>query len=236
MLAAQSQLAQDQAALASSLGAERVAQWTFRFLTGMDGDAKPAALAPVGKVAIDDYLVKAHSRPDVEQAKRNLEYAELFMDSEKNQRLPSAAFDGHYYLDREAGTLRHVYWDTIFSVSIPLYLGGSIDAQTAEADAQRRSAVLALQLALRQADLDVHSAHDSLLSGIFSADAQQNALAAAQANAAAQKADYRYGLVTNLDVLTSLTTVETTKLSLEQAQIAVQLSKAQLDVAAGIPQ
>ena len=234
VLAAQSQLAQDEASLANALGRERVAQWTLRFLTGMDADAQPAALAPVARTSITDYLIKAHSRPDVEQARRNLDYSEIFTESQKNQKLPTAAFDADYYLKRPQATTQHVYWDATFSVSVPLYLGGVVDAQVAEADASRRLAEQALHLALRQADLDVHSAHDNMISSLFITDSFQNALAAAQANAQAQKADYRYGLVTNLDVLTSQTAVENTRLQLEQAQISAQLAKVQLEVAAGM--
>jgi outer membrane protein TolC len=57
----------------------------------------------------------------------------------------------------------------------------------------------------------------------------------AEANAKAQTADYRHGLVTNIDVLTSLTTVQTTRLRLDAAQIQLFFARVRLEVAAGGP-
>ncbi|MDD2774198.1 MAG: TolC family protein [Elusimicrobiales bacterium] len=235
VLAAQAQLAQNQAALAVATGQERVFQWTFRFLTGLDMDARPAVLEPPAPAKISEYLIRAHSRADVEQARRTLEYAGLFTNYQKNQKLPTADFDGNYYLTRPDGAARHVYWDATFSVSLPLYLGGSADAQVAEAQSNRRSAELALSLALRQAELDVRSAQDNLLSSLYMTAALAKALAAAQANEKAQEADYRYGLVTNLDVLTAQTASQNTMLQLSNAKVAAQAAKIRLEVAAGGP-
>jgi outer membrane protein TolC len=58
----------------------------------------------------------------------------------------------------------------------------------------------------------------------------------AEANAKAQNADYRHGLVTNIDVLASLTTVQSTRLRLDAAQIQAFFARVRLEVAAGGPE
>ncbi len=57
----------------------------------------------------------------------------------------------------------------------------------------------------------------------------------AKANAKAQAEDYRHGLVTNIDVLTSLTAVQATELRLDQARLQAFDDGVRLEVAAGGP-
>lgn len=236
VLAAQSQLAQNEADLETSLGQERVYQATLRFLTGIDQDLEPQDV-PLPAEAADPapYLARAEKRADVEGARRDLEYSGLYVSIENRQYWPTVAVDGNYYLRRPPTYSRHVNWDATLSAVLPLYWGGQISAQTAEARAQRGYREQALSLALRQARLDVTTAHDALASDLSIVKALQNALSLAEENAKAQAADYRNGLVTNIDVLTSLTTVHDTRLRLDQARAQAYDDQVRLEVAAGGP-
>ena len=56
----------------------------------------------------------------------------------------------------------------------------------------------------------------------------------AEENARYQEADYKLGLVTNLDVLSALNTVQQARLSLSQAKVQERLTLLNLEVAAGM--
>lgn len=236
VLAAESQQAQDAANLASALGAERLQQATLKFLTGLEEDLQPAEVA-VSSEPVDEnaYLDRARKRPDVEAARRDLEYADVYVTIQRRQYWPTVAVDGDYYLIRPHNFSQHVHWDATLSASLPIYTGGLIAAQVREAKAQREFRVQALSLAQRTAELETSQAHSDLVSDLTVVDTLRRALDLAEANSKAQIADYRHGLVTNIDVLTSLTTVQSTRLRLDQAELQAFDDRVRLEVAAGGP-
>jgi outer membrane protein len=238
ILAARSLLAQNDADLATARGQERGYQAALRFLTGLDGDLQPADVPPPGPAPEDekDYLSRADARPDVAAARADLKYASIYESMQSRQRWPTIGVDGNYYLKRPRNVYQHVRWDVSVNGMIPLYYGGEISAQVRQAEAQRRSKEQALSLARRTAELEVRTAYTDLSSGLEIVSALEKAKSLAEANAAAQEKDYRDGLVTNLDVLNSLTTVQDTRLRLDQARNAAYYARVRLEVAAGGPE
>ena len=237
VLAAQSQQAQDVADLETARGLERVQQATLRFLTGIEQDMAPQEIAaPTQAEDMQPFLDRSARRPDVEAARKDYEYADLYVSIQRRQYWPVIALDGNYYLKRPNNFSQHVNWDATVSGVLPLYWGGQIRAQTHQAEAQRGFNEQALSLALRTAELDVRSSHSDLVSDLSIVAALENAMTLAEANSKAQIADYRHGLVTNIDVLTSLTTVQTTRLRLDAAQIQAYFARVRLEVAAGGPE
>jgi outer membrane protein len=237
VLAAEAQEAQDAADLETSRGLERVQQATLQFLTGLDEELAPAEIAaPTQAEDIKPFLDRAQHRPDVEGARKDLEYSDLYVSIQKRQYWPTVYLDGNYYLQRTQAFYQHINWDATLTGQLPIYYGGQIGAQTREARAQRGFNEQALSLALRTAELDVKSAHSDLVSDLSIVQALEKAMTLAEANWKAQIADYRHGLVTNIDVLTSLTTVETTRLRLDAAQIQAYFARVRLEVAAGGPE
>ncbi|MFA6003082.1 MAG: TolC family protein [Elusimicrobiota bacterium] len=234
VLAVESQQAQDAAQLETARGAEAVAQLQLRFLTGWEEDVVPAELPAVSAAAVDAALAEARGRPDVEAARRDRDAAGYPASIASRQRWPVANMDGNYYLHRQS-PYDKVYWDVAFSLSLPLYTGGIIGAQVREAEALRRSADQALSLALRRAELEVRAAGRDLDSALTIVAALEKAAKLAADNAQAQSDDYRSGLVTNLDVLGSLSALQQTRLKLDAARIGAFWSRTQLDVAAGLP-
>ncbi|MBI3563915.1 MAG: TolC family protein [Elusimicrobia bacterium] len=236
VLAAQAQHAQDEADLASALGDERLRQAALRFLTGLDDDLAPAEVAsPDAPGEVAPFLERAARRPDVEAARKDLEYADTFVTMQGRQYWPTVGVDGNYYLRRPQNFSKNVHWDAALTAVLPIYNGGLIAAQVREAKAQRGVREQALTLALRKAELEVRQAHADLLSDLAVLAALQRALGLAQANAKAQAEDYRHGLVTNIDVLTSLTTVQNTELRLDQARLRAFDDRVRLETAAGAP-
>ena len=237
VLAAEAQQAQDVADLETSRGLERVQQETLQFLTGLDSELAPQEIvAPVQAEDMKPFLDRARHRPDVEGARKDFEYSDLYVSIQRRQYWPTISLDGNYYLRRTQPFYGNVNWDAAVSGQLPIYYGGQIGAQTRQAQAQRGFNEQALSLALRMAELDVRSAQSDLVSDLSIVKALESAMALAEANAKAQAADYRHGLVTNIDVLASLTVVETTRLRLDAAQIQAYFARVRLEVAAGGPE
>jgi outer membrane protein len=236
VLAAQAQEAQDLADLETSRGLELVQQATLQFLTGLDEELAPAEIAaPMEAEDVKPFLDRAQHRADVEAARRDYEYSDLYVSIQRRQYWPTIYADGNYYVRRSVSFYQGINWDATLTGQLPIYYGGQIGAQTRAAQAQRGYNEQALSLALRTAELDVKTAHSDLVSDLAIAKALENAMTLAEANAKAQTADYRHGLVTNIDVLTSLNTVQATRLRLDAAQIQAYFARVRLEVAAGGP-
>lgn len=236
VLAVESQLALNQADLAAARGREHTSQATLQFLTGLDGDLSPVEVSAPDEVGDPSpFLERAATRPDVEAARRDFESADLFVSIQRRQYWPTVSLDGNYYLRRPNNYSKNVHWDAALTAGLPLYSGGRIGAQVREAQAAADIKEEGLSLALRRARLEVRTAHGDLASGLSVVKALRAALALAEANAKAQTEDYRHGLVTNVDVLTSLTTAETTRLRLDQAELQAYDARVRLEVAAGGP-
>jgi outer membrane protein len=236
ILAAQSQQAQDLADLESARGRERISQATLQFLTGLDRPLDPAEVeSPADAGDEAPFLERAAARPDVEAARRDFQSADLFVSIQRRQYWPTISLDGNYYLLRPNNYSKNVHWDATVSGTLPLYYGGQIGASVREAKAGRDIKEAALSLALRRARLEVRSAHSDLASDLSVVKALRSALSLAEANSKAQIEDYRHGLVTNIDVLTSLTVAENTRLRLDQAELQAFDARVRLEVAAGGP-
>jgi len=212
-----------------------VAQELLRFLTGVDADF---AVTPVPEPALEPlepFVVRAKARDDVEAQRRNLEAAQLFTTMEDRQRWPTIGLTADYYLKR-FGFSTNTHYDAIVTGALPLFMGGQINAQVKEAKAAEHQAEQALTLAERQAEQQVNSAYRSLSWSISAVDALTKASDLAEANVKAQEQDYRLSLVTNLDVLDSLNTLQSTELQLDAQRQLAALARAQLEVAAGGPE
>jgi outer membrane protein len=233
VLAAQSQQAQALSDLEAARGQERTAQAILRFLTGLEEDLFPSDLPAPGQELLAPFLDRARRRADVSARLKDVEASRSAVDVQSRQRWPSVNFDANYYLKRPTGFSEHIRWDAILSASLPLYYGGAISAQTGQAAARLGAAEDALSLVMRAAERDVRQTHAALDSSLSVVAALERALTLADANAKAQTADYRLGLVTNLDVLSALNTALETRLRRDRAKLQAALARVQLEVAAG---
>lgn len=235
-LAAESQVAQQQAQLESSRAIEQVAQYRLGFLTGLDEPLAPVATPePAPLPELEAALSKARARADVESRRAEATAAETSIKVYSRQRWPTIAIDGNYYFQRPPSFTSDVRWDATITGSLPIFTGGSIGAQTRQAEARSKAGKAALSEAVRVAELETRSAHQQLRSSAAVTAALEVAEKLAADNAKAQAEDYRLGQVTNLDVLGSLNTLQQTRLSQNTARIDAYWSRVRLEVAAGVP-
>ncbi|MBI5631258.1 MAG: TolC family protein [Elusimicrobia bacterium] len=233
LLAAESQRAQIEADLAAARGRRLVAQVFLQFLLGTDEDMSVEDLPTPAARSLEAGLAAVASRPDVEASRRTQEGSWSEVVLARRQRWPSLFLDGNYYLKRPPGFQDRVKWDVLFTVQLPLYAGGSVGAQARQAEARWRSSEQGLSLVLRRARLELGAARRDLDSALSVVKALEAAAELSEANAVAQAEDYRLGMVTNLDVLGSLNSLQETRLKLDQARIGSLWADIRLWVAEG---
>jgi outer membrane protein TolC len=218
-VAVKTQLAQDKAGYLESAAAERLAQQALMFLTGLDTDLAPAGLAFRGEPVLEAYLKAALSRPDLAARRKSLEASGYLSDVQDRNLWPAVTVSANYYVVRRPTPDPVNRWDGNLALNIPLYNGGAARAQRQAASSAKRSAALDLQLAERQALTEVRSAYEEFKYSALQGASLEEALTLASENARYQQEDYTLGLVTNLDVLSALNTVQQTRLALSQTRV-----------------
>lgn len=236
LLAAQAQHAQAAAELESSRAVERAAQFSLRFLTGLEVDADPAALSPApAQAPLDAALARARTRPDVEASRLDAQAAERNIKVASRARWPSLGADANWYLERPPSFTDQVKWDVALTGRLDLFTGGRTTAVVRQQEARRDAARKRFEQALRSAELEARVAQEDLAASATVTAALEKAAAAAEANAQAQSEDYRLGQVTNLDVLGSLNALQQARLTHSRARLDAWWARARLEVAAGVP-
>lgn len=234
VVAVRTQQAQDKAAYLSAEAAERLAQQALMFLTGLDTDLVPESPPARPEADLETYLKAAISRPDLAARRKALEASGYLLDVQDRNLWPSVTVSGNYYVIRNPMPKPVNRWDGALAVNIPLYDGGEAQAQRQNAYSAKRTAELTLQLAERQALTEVRAAYENLKYAALQTASLETALALATQNANYQGEDYKLGLVTNLDVLSALNSVQQARLSLSQAKVRERLTQLQLEVAGGV--
>lgn len=234
VVAAQSQLARDEADLQDAMSRENLSQLLLRFLTGLDADLAPAPIRVPDIGPMEPYLAKAEKRFDIDAARKAADAASLDIEAQRKLTWPSLSANAGYYLLRPSPN-EDSRWTAGLALKVPLYTNGAIRAGTDQAEAKRAAADLAVKLAARQADTEVRTAYSALTHSIAVLESLKKAQKLAEDNAKYQTRDYALGLVTNLDVLNAHNTLLATKLDLQRSQARACSAAIQLEVTTGGP-
>lgn len=227
--------AEAESQLPSVGGREAAASEVLSFLTGLTGPLEPVEAQAPEAPAFGDLLRRARARADVRARREELAMALFLERSARREHWPSASLGGNYYLKR-VGFQEDIKWDVTFLASLPLYSGGASAARIAQAGSRVRAAELRLKGAERLAESELRRAHARLESELESGRALAAAAELAEKNAKAQAEDYKLGVVTNLDVLGALTSLQDVRLDLERSRLEAGFLRAELEAAAGGPQ
>lgn len=225
----------------STLRAEVEQQWAqlsaareaFAFLSGLPADTplRDTENPPAGLESLDAYLARLEARPDVKAARQRLTAAQENIAVTRGARRPSLDLNANRYLERR-GSLEDVDWDVQLALTVPLYAGGSLQSRVREALSQSTQAELELSQARRQAEQEIRATYQAVLFDRSQLEALEKATEAARKNYEAQRRDYRYGLVTNLDVLQALTAFQENLRALDRARYTAKLDYLKLEAAA----
>jgi outer membrane protein len=118
-------------------------------------------------------------------------------------------------------------------LSVPLYLGGSIDSRVRQAVSNLEGARQNLEAARRSAQLSTQTAFTGVTSGFAQIKALEQALVSAQVSYDSTKVGLEVGVRTNLDVLNQQQQVYQTRFNLAQAYYNFVISGLKLKQAVG---
>lgn len=207
----------------------------FAFLTGLaqntplrDADAVNPAVKD-----LESYLRRIEERPDVKAASDALEAVDKGVTIARAGHFPNIDLLGDYYFKRP-GVAQNQHWAVQLQATVPIFAGGFVNAQIREASSKSRYAELALSQARRRADEEVRSSYKRVRSDLAQANKLQRAAESAEATNKAQTRDYKLGLVTNIDVLQSITAAQQATRALDTVRYQLKLDFIKLETAAAL--
>ena len=206
----------------------------FEFLTNLPADKisdLPALPEVRGEAEV--YLGKIEDRPDIKANKQQIVVSDYQIQVSKGGHWPSVDLIGNYYFDR-TGVLASSEWDIGVAVTFPLYQGGGVSAGVREAVATKRIAELTSNETVRTARREVSVLYKNYLQIQEQLKSQKMALIKSEEAYKVNKNDYRYGLVTNLDVLVSLSNFIQNKRSYDSLYAAAHRAYKDLEAATGV--
>ncbi len=203
---------------AQAIQAENGLETAFQALTVITGQTSIRELTPLG----DNLELTLPDPADAEQwvdlalqnnrqllaARQNLDAARFARDKSSNNRSPSldltASFADSYINDDLLDDYDQKDVTVGLQLQIPLYTGGRIGAERAQADAEFRAAQNAVLLQNRLASQQTRTAYLDVLSGISQVKAFAQALESSNVALEATQAGFEVGTRTSVDVLVSL--------------------------------
>ena len=232
LYAVESQIAILRSNIQSILGDYAKAMENLSFLIDVDTASivisetipEPQSAEPINKI-----IEKAITRSDVMEANEGVNVEELRVKIVKGTYLPSVDLNGFWYNARN-GSLAGADWSAFLTLNMPLYQGGIIDAKEKEELSRLEETRYISSLTLRQVIMSVRQLHASLESSIAQVAALRDAYSKSQKSYDLQVQDYRFGLVTNLDVLQAALTLLDVKSSLDRTVLQAKLNKILLDI------
>lgn len=222
-------------------------------LTGMENEFSLSDTTSIGEpeYSLDDARKLAEQRWDVRSAKERIELARAGMLAAYGSHLPSAYVEGSYVLYHQktpvaasqylnpSSLYTSPKWSKYgnglsigFGFEIPI-LGDDITfAKVRGAHSVMRQAEMGHSQALRMGRQDIIDAYQTWNSSKKELEAFRKALASAEENYRVVTAEYRLNLVTILDVLTTLTSLQVARDDHERALLQCKLNRVRLGIAA----
>lgn len=182
---------------------------------------------------IDFYLGKAQDRPDLKAKMAEVEIASEGISQAKGNHFPTVDLFGNYYLTR-TGVLQNSKWDVGLTASMPLFQGGTTVSQVREATDKKYEVLLSQQETKRTIERDVAILHESVTRAVKQLQELEVALHKSEESYKENLRDYRYGAVTNLDVITSLNAFVETKRTKDRIYLQTLMSYKNLEAQSGV--
>lgn len=208
MVNAKAQLYTVEATLRVVRNQEVLARQLLEFLIGqevhniIDAYEVPDILMPE-----ECYVAKSDLRPDVLAAK----YAALLSKQESkmvdSDFLPVASLEANGYTQR-TGFNKGVDWDVTLRVDVPIFDGAQTLGRSKEFALKADQSDLEFRRIRRKAPYDIRDAYTRLETAIDVQESLRKAYTVGKLNYHLQRRDYGRSLVNNLDVLTSIQTLQ----------------------------
>jgi outer membrane protein len=212
-----------------------VARDVMAFLTGLPRDShyeNPPSFAPALDL-LDTFLKEAETRPDITAASAQVEAAREAVGVASGGHWPELDARGNYYI-YESGVSLEDTWDAELALTLPLFLGGAVVAQTDEARAKLHESEWTLQRLKRLAEQEIRSRYAVLQVEVAQQAAWEKASKLAHQNYLSLQRDYNLGLATNLEVLQALADDQETLRRFDRSRFATWITFHRLQATAAM--
>jgi outer membrane protein len=213
VLTAQTNLNVLEADLAAARGALATARYMLEFLTGTDMEGHKLAeetMEEVSSRTLTEHLKSAATRSDVKASEQAVKTAWRGIVVAQSGFWPTMTLSHNQYMRRE-GFMASMDWDTLFKFDVPIFSGGETVGQVKDAIGILKQKKLTFSLARRQAELDIKQSYQIWLSAKETNALLAEAVRKAERNYAIQSEEYTRSLVSNLDVLAALESLNNTQ-------------------------
>lgn len=210
------------------------AEQTFEFYTGLPAqDLAPLSLIPKELPDISIYNEKLKQRPDILARLQDIKVADKRVEVSKGGHFPNVDLISNYYFDR-TGVLQTSEWDVAVVVNIPLFQGGSVAALVRESTETKRIAELNSYETIRAAKRDLAILYQNYHQMQEQLETMKQAMEKSKEAYQLNMKDYRFGQVTNLEVLQSLNLFIQTKRSYNDLITSTHLTYMNLEASIGV--
>ena len=180
----------------------------------------------------DYYVAKALGRPDVAATEYAWHASRENIKVVDSEFLPNAGINANYYTQR-TGFDKGVDWDVTFAVNIPIFEGTDVLGRSKEANLQADQSWQEFHLTKRRAPYEIEDAYETLTTAMSVRNTLRKAYSTAKYNYHLQKKDYERRLVSNLDVLAAIQTLDDSERNYIHALYETKRQYWDLRVAAG---
>ena len=238
LLQAEAQLASVDAEMLDAQGLLKQSQARFYILTGLSTDKKIEIRfdeMPSSR-SLQEYIDMALAREDIQNKELEIQQLAGDVTIAKSSHLPTLNLISNYYALKDGGSTasKNSDWDIGLNLTIPLYEGGVSQAQVRESTEKKQTAEYQLMDYKKNMTIEVTSRYELFRRYSDQIKAFDSALQKAKRSYDETIRDYRLGLVSNLDVLTSLNLYLSSKRNSEKTKILAVLNHKQLEAVAGI--
>jgi len=221
-----------ESSLETSRGQLQAARESLAFVTGWDRDTpiKSVDPLPTHVDAVADYLKNIEKRSDVTAAREAVNEYEEAVPIARGGHFPNVDLLGDYYFFRP-GVQDDVHWDVSLAITLPIFQGGIVQSQVRGAESQYRQYNLSLSQVRRTAEQEIRTFHDAVNADLALVKKFGEAADIGRRNYLANSRDFRNGLVTNLDVLTALTSWQDSLRALDHQEFQSRADYEELEAA-----
>lgn len=238
LLQAQAQLATADAQIFNGAGLLKESEERFFRLTGLDRtdhNFNETMTVPTDMKPLSYYLEAAYQKADVKNRELRIELADLELSSAKAQYLPTLDLASNYYFNkRNSTTFRDSKWDIGLTLNFPLFEGGANKARVNEQVQKREQAIYTLNDYKKSIEIDISTRYETYRRYLDQIKAFDLAFEKTKSSYEETLRDYRLGLVSNLDVLSSLNLYLDSKRNDEKTKIQALMNLKMLEAAAGV--
>ena len=213
---------------------EHSAREELSYLTALDLSAcslSDQVLLPPPVQGQGVLLERARLRTDLKALKEEAAAGQYRIRYERGFFWPTVGVLGRYYTQR-ATFLEDVKWDASLNFTLPIYQGGTVQANIREAESAHRQTLAELADLERRIFHRVRDLSERLSSALSEIVSLEEAAETARKSYDALRKEYRLGLVTNLDVLQALDLFQEQESARDNARLNAKLLYIQLSVAA----